>query len=223
MTNMLNRDSQTERTHVLILGAPRSGTSILASLVGAHPDIALCSEDFRNTWTTAIGKPVVGNKLCVPNQIQLKTKKNLLTELLKRLGVRKRFPLSYYAIKDYLKIPNLKILFIVWDRKKNAESMTRRGSIKRYFFLFKWKRRLKENEIKQTLDEAYHTKEILEERENTMVIRYKDLIQDPEKTLSSAFKFLGVSDKGLHTIIQKGTRWNWMYSESSKRLDTSKI
>ncbi|MGC9513220.1 MAG: hypothetical protein ACP5D8_06250 [Fidelibacterota bacterium] len=45
--------------------------------------------------------------------------------------------------------------------------MTRRGSIKRYFFLFKWKRRLTENEIKQTLDEAYHTIEILEERDST--------------------------------------------------------
>jgi hypothetical protein len=60
LTNMLNHDSQTERTHVLILEAPRSGASILASLVVAHPDIALCSEDFRNTWTTAIGKTGCG-------------------------------------------------------------------------------------------------------------------------------------------------------------------
>ncbi|MCD6234759.1 MAG: sulfotransferase [Candidatus Marinimicrobia bacterium] len=221
--NMLNRDSQADRTHVLILGAPRSGTSILASLIGAHPDIALCSEDFSNTWTTAIGKPVVGNKLCVPNQIQLTAKKNLITELLKRLGVWKRFPLSYYSVKDYLKIPNLKIIFIIRDRKKNAESMARRGSIKRYFLLFKWKRKLKENEIKKILDQTYITKEILENRENVMTIRYKDLIREPEKTLTSIFNFLNVPVKDLQSIIKQGTRWNWMYSDSSKSLDTSKI
>jgi len=181
-------------------------------------DIHSCQSD-----RTAIGKPVVGNKLCVPNQIQLTTKKNLITELLKRLGVWKRFPLSYYSVKDYLKIPNLKIIFIIRDRKKNAESMARRGSIKRYFLLFKWKRKLKENEIKKILDQTYITKEILENRENVMTIRYKDLIQEPEKTLTSIFNFLNVPVKDLQSIIKQGTRWNWMYSDSSKSLDTSKI
>lgn len=56
-----------------------------------------------------------------------------------------------------------------------------------------------------------------------MTIRYKDLIQEPEKTLFSVFEFLGVSSEALPSIIKRGTRWNWMYSDNSNTLDTSKV
>lgn len=145
---MLNRNSQAERTHVLILGAPRSGTSILASLVGAHPDIAMCSEDYSNAWTAIIGKPVVGNKLCVPRQLHPFIKNNYFIKFIKRVGLGKFLPLSEYAIRDYLNLPNLKILYIVRDQKK-ADSIARRRRIKRYFLFFSWKRILRKKEIKK--------------------------------------------------------------------------
>ena len=53
---------------ILILGIMHSGTSLLASYLGAHPDVTILSEVPDNWELRMIGKPVTGVKLLAPQQ-----------------------------------------------------------------------------------------------------------------------------------------------------------
>ena len=55
-----------EPTPLLLLGAPRSGTTLLATMISRHSEIAIINED--RSWATrrTLGKAAVGNKRCVP-------------------------------------------------------------------------------------------------------------------------------------------------------------
>lgn len=64
------------RTHLLILGAPRSGTTLLAAMLGNHPDVAILHEVDGPEELNVLGKKVIGNKLCVPYNIELERRRN---------------------------------------------------------------------------------------------------------------------------------------------------
>jgi hypothetical protein len=64
-------DPSGEPPYVLLLGAPRSGTTLLSSVLGAHPDCAILFEDFFDRSRIVVGKRIKGNKLVTPNQIEL--------------------------------------------------------------------------------------------------------------------------------------------------------
>ncbi|HEX2228509.1 MAG TPA: sulfotransferase, partial [Candidatus Binatia bacterium] len=75
-----------ELRHLLILGAPRSGTTLLATMISRHTEIGILNEDRGWAMRRLLGKTVVGNKRCVPNQIELKKRHPLHFRFLKTLG-----------------------------------------------------------------------------------------------------------------------------------------
>ncbi len=62
-------------SHLLVLGAPRSGTTLLAAMLGCHPEIALLNEDTHSASFRIFSKRIRGVKLCIPNQIELEHNK----------------------------------------------------------------------------------------------------------------------------------------------------
>lgn len=220
---MLTSKAQAKRKHILVVGLPRSGTSLLASLIGAHPEISMCNEDFRKSWVNLIGKPVVGNKLCVPRQIGWKKKRNVWIKLLNRVGIFKLWPKSHYSLQDYLGIPNLFVVGIRRNLQNVEKSIQNRDSIT-------WKgmgdgiseKPITKKTTQFTIERGSEILDKLENLENSYFIKFEDLISETEESLRGAFEFLEIEFD--ESIIEKGPNWNWVYPDvSSKGIDKSKI
>lgn len=220
--NLFKKEYQQDRTHLLILGLPRSGTSILASLIGAHSKISLICEDFGRSWIDAIGKPVVGNKLCVPRQIDMNRSRNLGVKLLNRAGFLKLWPKSLLSIEDYLEINNLKLILIRRNLADVRNSMENRDMVT--WPTIKGEVKTKEvsgDEIEYTIEKGSQILTQLEQRKNAYSISFEELLNQTEPTLQQLCEFIGVSYE--EQIIEEGPRWNWVYPEvSAKGIDKSK-
>lgn len=119
--------------HVLIVGAPRSGTTLLAAMLGAHPDIALLMEDFYGQSIRILSKPVVGVKLTMPNQIGLYARNTPLIRVLRGgLGIPIRAPRSTLSIADYVELHQATVIGMMRDPTGTTRSMVRRSKTPLY-------------------------------------------------------------------------------------------
>jgi hypothetical protein len=170
-----------QRTHLLIVGAPRSGTTLLASLVGGHPDISIVSEDKGSEWLHVAGKSVVGVKLCTPHHIELHTNRRAWRG--RRLpSLRRGKPSSIWSISEFLGLPNAKILAIERAQQDVVVSNMRRAGWSENYANACCKRAL---EIVSHIS-CTHPRQILN-------ICYEDLVTDRQAVLSNVCTFLGVS------------------------------
>ena len=125
-----------DRKILLVLGAQRAGTTHLASLLGAHPDIAIAVEDSTLSFLNITGKKIIGTKLIVPNQIQLNRSIRLFGKKDLKLNISKavisklhkwqllmRLPQCPLSIEDYLAYPKTKVIFIKRLKTENIRSM----------------------------------------------------------------------------------------------------
>ena len=220
---MLSKKAQASRKHILIVGLPRSGTSILASLIGAHPHISICNEDFGKSWINIIGKPIVGNKLCVPRQIDWKRRRTSWIKLLNRFGIFKLWPKSHFSLQDYLSLPNLIIIGIRRNPKKVRQSIQNRDSIT-------WKgmgkgtseKSITKKTTQYTVDNGTEILDRLDKLDKSYFIQFEELISDTENILKGIFHFIDVEYK--KGIVEQATKWNWVYPNVSKKgIDKSKV
>jgi len=149
--------SSTDDIHLLILGSPRSGTTLLSAMLGCHPEITLLNEDTHGASLTIFSKKIKGVKLCIPNQIELVqtswmrfkdfmvTTLQLLTNPIKSyLGLRVPIPRgikSKYSIRDYQKkTDKLFVLGIVRNPYDSIKSMMGRGQQTKKTAEYRWRR-----------------------------------------------------------------------------------
>lgn len=220
---MLRRKAQKNRKHLLIVGIPRSGTSLLASLIGAHPKVSITNEDFTNNWLSNIGKPVVGNKLCVPRQLDWSRRNTISVRLLNKFGLLTLWPKSRYAVTNYLKLPNLHIIGIKRSSDQVYKSLKNRGAVT-------WKslggniskKPLSEKIINYTITMGEEILDRLEAKENSYFLEFEQLLDNTEKEIQAVFNYLDLEyRKG---IIAQGTKWNWIYPKvSEKGINKSKM
>ncbi|MGB0749422.1 MAG: hypothetical protein ACPGO3_11815 [Magnetospiraceae bacterium] len=116
---------------LLLLGAPRTGTTLLATALGAHRDIAMLDEDFHGAPARLVGGKLPGVKLCVPNQVHLTQRWRGLYKLArfngflrKRIGYR--LPRSRLSIADYDQAFDLRIVCILREPARALEAISRR-------------------------------------------------------------------------------------------------
>mgnify|MGYP000046420584 CR=1 FL=1 len=177
-------------TNLLVFGAPRSGTTLLAGMLGAHPDVAMAHEDTGEGWTHIVGKPVRGVKLVAPNQIEhthglsarLRRYRHRLARYgLQNLGItRPGFKLqSIFAIRDFQACPNSRILAIVRDPHEGIESIRRRGKNPRSVAEYRWARAL---EVIATVQ--------AETPGMVRVVYYDNLVRTPEATMRRCLDWL---------------------------------
>lgn len=219
---MIRRKEQKQRTHLLIVGMPRSGTSLLSSLLGAHSHISIINEDFGRTWLDSIGKQVVGNKLCVPRQIGWRKKRGVTMKILNRLGLFKLWPKSEYCIRDYLQLPRIKFITIHRENEDIRSSILRRGGITKPTLNGEVeKKEITEKEVDYTIKKGTRFLKKIEKKGDVQRIEFEDLLNNTEEVVSGLCEFLGVPYQ--EDLIGRGTRWNWMYPESKKGIDKSKL
>jgi Sulfotransferase family len=164
----------------LIIGAPRSGTTLLAALIGAHPDVAVVTEDWGTVWRSAAGKALVGNKLCTPIHIELDERWRHRTQVLHRLGLRRRPPASRLSLRDYLVLP-ARLVTITRERDANVGSMMARGGQSREEAERRWRRSA---EIRDQVRAQWP--------DSVCSVTYEDLTSDPDSVLREVMAFLGV-------------------------------
>jgi hypothetical protein len=176
-------------------------------MLGRHNDVGVLNEDITGKGLRKIvGKPVTGNKLCVPNQIRLKT--SIFTfRFLKKLGFVAESPRSRFSIEDYLELSNLKIIAIIRDGSDTISSMMERG--KNSF-----------NRASKRWNEAIETIHELRTRypERVMVVTFEDLVLKPEEALAATCRFLGLT---FQNQMLEGSRYNPKYPQD--KLDEESV
>lgn len=177
-------------TYFLVLGAPRSGTTLLTAMIGSHSNVAMHNEVLDPTFMKTVGKPLVGNKLCVPNQIELTAKKPAWLRLLGR-SVHERLyrwnyfenrPESVLSIEDYLQPPHpVKVIGIIRNGNAVITSIMRRGMQSFETAAHRWCRGI----------DVLH---VLRERmgDDFFLLTFEQLVSAPEATLRDVCNFLAV-------------------------------
>jgi hypothetical protein len=200
---------------LLVLGAPRSGTTLLAAMLGCHPDVVMLNEDLRFSVSKIIGNRAVGNKVPIPTHMELSRKLTLFTRFLyktrlmglcRRLGLfNSFFPGSFYSIEDYLVVDGIKLVGIVRNPNDVISSMMRREKWSFDFALRNWARSV---EILASLHERL--------KQNMAVITFEDLVSQPEPVMRRLSDFLGLD---YDPQMLEGCLFNPIYPESAIRPD----
>jgi hypothetical protein len=196
------------REHVLLIGAPRSGTTLLGTMIGSHSDVGMVNEDVDiRALGRVLGKRLTGVKLCVPNQIRLEKKSYFGSQFLKKCGFIAESPKSYFSITEYLLNPNLKVIGIIRDGNDSVHSMMVRGKAKFKKSARRWR-------------EAVETIYTINKRspERILIVAFEDLVLDPRVTLLRACDFLGLA---FEDRMLQGHKLNPYYPEA--RLDPDKV
>lgn len=189
-----------EHRHLLIIGAPRTGTTLLATMISRHTEIAVLNEDKGWTMRKLLGKSIVGNKRCIPNQIELKRRSKLYIRLWKKIGVAKEYQSSQYSIEDYLTLPHIKVIGIIRDGNDAISSGMRRGKKGFQGAAYRWCRAIEIiHELKTRLPQQ------------TLVVSFEDLVMYPRENMERIAVFLGVD---YQDRMLEGPIYNPWYPET---------
>lgn len=190
-----------DAVHLLILGSPRSGTTLLSAMLGCHSDIALLNEDRHGASLTIFSKKIKGVKLCVPNQIELEqtigmhivdiaitTMQILINPLRKCLGFRVpiiRGRKSKYSIAEYQKqVSKLFVFGIVRSPHDSIKSIMGRGQQTRKTAEYRWRR---------IVEVLYDIKKGALQNTELCMIEFDTLVKEPEITMTKLLQVLGCS------------------------------
>ena len=121
----------------LIVGLQRTGTTLLASMLGRHSEINMLFESVNKDVLKLIGKEWNGNKLLAYRQIRRSRKASRFGHLVNRIAnldfrklnkhhVVRPFPTSHMSINDYKQEG---AVFITIEREKTSaiKSMMKRN------------------------------------------------------------------------------------------------
>lgn len=194
-------DGLQQRRHVLVIGAPRSGTTLLATIIGRHSEVGMMNEDITGRGLRKVlGRTITGNKLCIPNQIQLERASRFGWRWLKKLGVVGEAPRSQYSITDYLQLPKLKVVAIIRHGNDSISSMMVRGKSKLKKAVRRWA------EAIETIGELKRSY-----ADRLLVVNFEDLVLSPEKTVREICRFLEIN---FEAQMLDGYLYNAKYPET---------
>lgn len=170
-----------KRHHLLILGAPRTGTTLLATMISRHTDIGILNEDDGWSMRRLLGKLVVGNKRCIPNQIEMERRGKLRLRLWKKIGLMKEYQSSLFSIEDYLTLPRIQIIGIIRNGNDAISSGMSRGKKSFCGAAYRWCRAI---EIMHELTNRFP--------ERVLIVSFEDLVMRPRVNMQRVAEFLGV-------------------------------
>src|SRR6056297_1330181 len=130
---MKNRKSKL----LLLIGCQRSGTTLLASMLGRHSEVNMLFESITGDTMKLIGKKYCGNKLLAWRQIRIDQKSSKFGHLINRIvnfdfGVNNHkhhririFPTSSLSIQDYID-NGARVITIFRDKQQVVNSILNR-------------------------------------------------------------------------------------------------
>ena len=193
-------------TKLLVLGAPRSGTSLLAGMIGAHPNVAMLREEYAGSMGKIVGKEVVANKLCIPNQIGFSH--TWWNRLLRRYGYTFFRGYSVVSIEDYMSDPRMRVVGVVRSPYAVVESMIRRGGLRKHAAYARW---AKGTEMLTELSQRY--------QDRVLILSFERLVQEPQTVMSSVCDHLSLE---YSDAMMLGHRHTASYDSENSRIDPGK-
>jgi hypothetical protein len=188
-----------EPSNLLIIGAPRSGTTLLATMISRHTEIAILNEDKGWAMRQLLGKMIVGNKRCVPNQIELKKPGRLHFRFLKTIGIAKEYQSSEFSIEDYLTLPNIKVIAIIRAGNDVVSSVMGRSEKNFRAASYRWCRSI---EIIHELKTRFPA--------IVLVVSFENLVIHPKPNMERVAAFLNIE---YQDRMLEGPQYNPWYPE----------
>ena len=193
----------------IVVGLQRTGTTLLASMLGRHPDINMLFESVTKDSLKLIGKKWNGNKLLAYRQIRRDQRSSKFGHFINRCAnfdfrrknrhhLIRPFPTSIMSIEDY-KNEGAVFITIERDKESSISSMKKRAGQSEKQALYEWQEGMKIiNGLKY--DGAYS-------------LKFTDLVNDTERVLEDVCGFLGV--KYLKDRMLEGPKYNFVYPQDS--------
>ena len=193
----------------VVIGLQRTGTTLLASMLGRHPEINMLFESVSKDSLKLIGKKWNGNKLLAYRQIRQKQRATKFGYLINRFAnfdfkVKNRhhlirpFPTSIMSVEDYKKLGAI-FITIERDKKSSVSSMKRRAGQSEKQASYEWEQGMKI--INRLKDEGSYS------------LTFVDLVNNPEKILKEICDFLDVDF--LKDRMLEGPKYNFVYPQDT--------
>jgi len=123
---------------LLVIGAQRSGTTLIAAMLSRHPEIAMLCEDEGYGVLKNMGHTYSGNKLLAYHQIRFRKRASVLGHAINRIinfnynGKRhhqyRPEPTSKLSVQDYLNL-GAKVICVRRNRQDTINSMILRSNM----------------------------------------------------------------------------------------------
>ena len=193
----------------IVIGLQRTGTTLLASMLGRHPEINMLFESVTKDSLKLIGKEWNGNKLLAYRQIRVQKRANKFGHLMNRiynLDFKKEnkhhlvrpFPTSIMSVEDYKK-EGAVFITIERDKESSISSMIKRSGQSENQASYEWEEGMKIiNSLKS--EDAYS-------------LTFIDLVNDTERILKGICDFLDV--EFLKERMLEGPKYNFVYPQDS--------
>jgi hypothetical protein len=199
---------------LLVLGCQRSGTTLLAAMLGGHSEVNMLFESTTKDVLRLIGKKYHGNKLLTWRQIRMHQQSSNFGHIVNRIAnahFRKNkhhsirlFPTSPLSVQDYIE-RNAAVITIVREKDEVLDSIVSRTKMTRA----------------QADNEYHHSAELINKLGNRAHhVQFSDLIHNPVETLAGVCQFLGLD---FEERMLKGVEYNFVYPNSSLIKEKSKV
>ena len=188
----------------VVIGLQRTGTTLLASMLGRHPEINMLFESVTKDSLKLIGKQWNGNKLLAYRQIRKNKRSSKWGHLINRIvnldfkqenrhHLLRPFPTSIMSIEDY-KQKGAVFITIERDKESSVSSMMKRAGQTK----------------KQAEREWEHGMKIINQLKNegTYSLTFVDLVNNSEKHLKEICNFLAI--EYLEKMLE-GPKYNFVY------------
>ena len=169
-------------------------------MIGRHSEVAMLNEDREWAMRKIVGKQVVGNKRCIPNQIELRKKNSSALRLFKRLGLIDEYQSSRYSIQDYLGLPDIRIIGLTREPNDVISSIIQRNRKTFRVAASRWCRAI---EIMDHLSTNYP--------DLFMLVSFEHLVLHPRRNMRRIAGFLGID---YQATMLEGPMYNPWYPEA---------
>jgi hypothetical protein len=170
---------------IFIVGTQRSGTTLLCSMLTAHPHIFMQNEMPNSQTIFSCQRPKREVLNDIYSEMYNMYKENF-EDFLKRIGKRRwglKDPSLTYCLHGLVEsFPDAKILFIIRDGRAVANSYIKSkwgSATNTYHGAIRWKR---EMELQRAFIQIH--------KENSFIVKYEDLVTNPEEELRKISSFL---------------------------------
>jgi hypothetical protein len=188
----------------VVIGLQRTGTTLLASMLGRHPEINMLFESVTKDSLKLIGKQWNGNKLLAYRQIRKNKRSSKWGHLINRIvnldfkqenkhHLVRPFPTSVMSIEDYKK-EGAVFITIERDKESSVSSMMKRAGQTKKQAEREWESGMKIiNQLKN---------------EGAYGLTFVDLVNNSEKYLKEICNFLAI--EYLEKMLE-GPKYNFVY------------
>jgi len=194
---------------LLVLGCSRSGTTLLAAALGAHPEVAMLDEDQDGAIDKITGGKIAGVKLCVPNQIDWDRKwhwlysPGMMNGYFRKSLFMAKIPRMRETILDFIEQRSpLKIVGIIRHPDDVINSIMVRENRSRSLANYRWQQCIKAMQ-------NIHSSDV-----PSIIVEYEKFVNNPKLTCNKLCDFLGIPFDGK--MLEAPSR-NSRYSQTGFR------